>query len=353
MTDQFFEMLWDCEQCSARELLAKSQRHCPMCGAAQDPKRRYFPKPGQEVVAQGHRFVGTDWACTYCESPNSAAAAFCINCGGPKEVAKNVTLVQDQPLAASDKSVTPDPVLPAAASPAAKTFGLAQPQPGTRSALQTFPWLKVFAAFILIAASVLAYLFFSKHVESVQLVEKSWSRSVDIEHFTTVKNSDWCDALPADAYQVSRTRQQRSTRQVRDGEVCVDSRADMGDGTFTKRRDCSPRYRDEPVFDDRCNYRVNRWQVLRTDRSTGGGQVAPSWPNPVLGNTWVQAGSLGAERLGVRHEAYRVYLQSDRGGAWTCDLPLEAWSTLAEKQNITIKVRGTGGADCASLALGN
>jgi hypothetical protein len=355
MADQFFEMLWDCEQCDARELLAKSQRHCPMCGAAQDPKRRYFPEPGREVEAQGHRFVGVDWACAYCESPNSAAAAFCINCGGPKEGAKDVARVQDmsQPAAEPNQRDATPLVTPALAPATSKPEGFTQPQVGTRSSTSGFPWLAaipaVILALILIAVSVLVYSFFSKHDESVQLVEKTWNRSVSVEHFTAVKTSNWCDAMPADAYQVARTREQRSTRQIADGETCVESRADMGDGTFTKRRDCSPRYREEPVYDSRCSYRINRWQVLRTDTLGGGATLAPEWPNPVLGNTWAPGNSLGAERLGPRSEDYRVRVQNAKGKDWTCPLPQEAWTTLAEKQAMTIKVRGTGGADCDSL----
>jgi len=351
MADQFFEMLWDCEQCDARELLAKAQRHCPMCGAAQDPKRRYFPEPGKEVEAKGHRFVGVDWACAYCESPNSAAAAFCANCGGPKEGTREVALVQD---GQADPHVVTGPAPPTTALPAAPPaapppVGLPPIQPGTRAPLPGFPWRRVILAFILVVGAGLAFMFFSQHDESVQLVEKTWSRSVAVEHFTAVKTSSWCDAMPADAYQVVRTREQRSTRQIADGETCVESRADMGDGTFTKRRDCSPRYREEPVYDSRCSYRINRWQVLRTDTLGGGATLAPEWPNPVLGNTWAPGNSLGAERLGPRSEDYRVRVQNTKGKAWTCHLPLEAWTSLAEKQAMTIKVRGTGGADCDSL----
>lgn len=346
MADQFFEMLWDCEQCDAHELLAKAQRHCPMCGAAQDPKRRYFPEPGKEVEAKGHLYVGVDWACAYCASPNSAAAAFCGNCGGPKEGTKAVPLVPDKPAQANAGA-------PTGALPMSNALEGTQAPPGTPAPMAGFPWLKVVLAFVLIACAGLAYLFFSKHDESVQLIEKSWSRSVDVEHFSAVRGSDWCDAMPADAYQVTRSRAQRSTRQVADGEVCVDSRADMGDGTFTKRRECSPRYRDEPVFDTQCSYRINRWQLLRTDKLVGGAQLSPAWPQPVLGNTWVQGNSLGAERLGSRREVYRIRLQSAKGKDWTCELPAGIWSRLAENQAVKLKVRGTGSADCASLVSNN
>lgn len=360
MADQFFEMMWDCEQCDARELLAKTQRHCPMCGAAQDPKRRYFPEPGKEVEAKGHQYVGVDWACAYCESPNSAAAAFCVNCGGPGNGTKKVALVQEQPqqqAATPSQPASGTAVAPNEAPGATKASEPAQALSAASRSASGLPWLAAVAALItllvLIGTSALVYSFFSKHDENVLLVEKSWSRSVDVEQFASVNSVSWCDALPTEAYQVTRTREQRSTRQVQDGEVCVDSRADVGDGTFTKRRECSPRYRSEPVFDARCSYLINRWKVMRTDRTAGSAQLAPTWPNSVLGNTLVQGNSLGAERLGRRNETYRVRLQSDRGAVWTCDLPAAVWSSLAENQTMTMKVRGTGGADCASLQAGN
>lgn len=200
-----------------------------------------------------------------------------------------------------------------------------------------------------LACGVLAFLFFSKHDESVQLVEKNWSRSVEVEQFSAVRSSDWCDAMPPDAYQVSRTREQRSTHQIPAGQDCVDVRSDMGDGTFTKRRECTPRYRNEPVFDTKCSYFINRWRPLRTDRLAGAANLTPAWPTPLLANTLFPANSLGAQRLGARQEIYRIKVQSKQGKSWHCDLSPDVWSGLAENQALYLKVRGTGGVDCASL----
>jgi len=329
MAEQYFEMLWDCPQCATAELLGTTHRHCPTCGAAQDPARRYFPKPGTEVEASGHRFVGADWTCTYCTSPNSAAAAFCGNCGGPKDGAKTVAIVQDN-------APTPVPSAPvqSAVSPRAK-----------------FSWATFVVGMGVLACVILAFLFFSKHDESVQLVEKTWSRSVDVEQFSAARSSDWCDAMPPDAYQVSRSREQRSTRQVAAGQDCVDVRSDMGDGTFTKRRECTPRYRNEPVFDTKCSYFTNRWRLLRTDRLAGAANLAPTWPSPLLANTLLPANSLGAQRLGSRQENYRITVQWKQGKSWHCDLSPDVWSGMAEKQTLQLKVRGIGGADCASLKI--
>ena len=325
MTEQYFEMLWDCAQCGAHDLLGTTHRHCPTCGAAQDPARRRFPQPGQEIEAKGHRFVGADWACGYCESPNSAAAAFCGNCGAPKDGTKEVKLVQ------------PDvPVSPAAPTPTPKNRA-------------GFRWIKLLFALMLMGGALLAYLFFSQHEQRVQLVEKTWSRQIDVERYASVSGSDWCDALPAEAYQVTRTREQRSTRQVEAGQDCVDVRSDVGDGSFTKRRECSTRYRSEPVYDNKCSYRINRWQVARTERLDGGAALAPAWPRPVLGNSLLGGSGLGAERLGTRRENYRIKLLSAQGKNWTCDLNPDIWTRLSQGQSLALKVRGTGGADCASL----
>lgn len=351
MADQFFEMLWNCEPCGTHGLLAKSHRHCPMCGAAQDPKQRYFPEPGQEVEAKGHRFVGVDWNCTYCASPNSAAAAFCINCGGPKEGAKNVALVIDTAAQATAQAPAPTQLTSTLATPPRAPTAPVANTPGLPTG---FKWFMAILSVLVMVGAYLAIQFviqlFSLHGERVQLVEKSWSRSVAVEHFTAVKSTDWCDATPAGAYQIRSTQAQRSTRQIQTGEVCVNTRNDMGDGTFTKHRECTPSFRQEPVFDAQCSYLINRWQVLRTDDLAGGATLAPAWPSPVLANPLLQGESLGAQRLGLRGETYRVTLRSLKGESWQCDLSEQAWTALAENQPMALQVRGTGGADCTSLS---
>jgi hypothetical protein len=200
-----------------------------------------------------------------------------------------------------------------------------------------------------------AYKLFSKHDETVQLLDKAWTRQVNVEHFTPVRASDWCDSVPAGAYSISSQREQRSTRQVEDGQSCHTVRADMGDGTFTQRQECSTRYRDEPVYDQRCSYRINRWQVLRTDTLQGGAALAPAWPTPLLANALSAGGgnALGAQRLGSRSENYTVQLQSSQGKQWTCGVDASLWTALVQGQALTLKVRGTGGAVCDSLTLHN
>jgi hypothetical protein len=173
---------------------------------------------------------------------------------------------------------------------------------------------------------------------------------VEIERFSPVSQTSWCDALPRDAYQISRSQAQRSTRSIPDGQECHEIRVDAGDGTFTKRQECIPRYRHEPVYDEQCRYRVNRWQVQRTDKLQGQLNQAPRWPQPTLTQGLMGGIGLGAERLGQRHETYRVVLKATQSNKqWTCDVSAAAWSRLGIEQSLPLQVRGTGGADCGSL----
>lgn len=70
----FYEMLWDCEFCGTKGLLAKSQRHCPECGAKQSADARYFPKEGEETKVAGHKYESSDRYCPACNAPQGALA---------------------------------------------------------------------------------------------------------------------------------------------------------------------------------------------------------------------------------------------------------------------------------------
>ena len=316
----FYEMLWDCTQCETRGLLGDSHRHCPTCGAAQDPTKRYFPKPGEEVETNDHQFVGADWSCSYCSTPNCIAAAHCTNCGAGKDGTKPVAIVIDRlalPVAA-----------PAAASAASKSG-----------------WM------------------FSITKETTATVsQRTWLREIQIEKLASVSESVWCDSVPADAYAVARTREQRSSKKIPDWQDCHEERVDKGDVTFVKRRECTPRYREEPIYDNRCHFQVNRWRTARSVKAGAetSSALMPVWPS--VGNLYsgssganLSANGLGgtrslvgAEREGPRRENYTLTLASG-GKTWTCSVSENVWRKYEDGSTTPIKVRFTGGADCDSL----
>ncbi len=249
-----YEMLWDCEYCQTAKLLAKSNRHCPSCGAAQNASKRYFPPEGEEVAANDS-FDGADKVCPACSTPNGAKASCCRQCGSPLDGAAEVNRVADQSSRA-----------PVKAAPAARVS----------SGRPWWVFALVGAALMLCCVCGVAATW-TKDV-AVEVTGHEWQRSIDIEAFEPVHGSDWCDSMPAAAYDVSRSKEQRSSRQIPDGETCSTRKVDRGDGTFEKRQECKPKYRSEPVYDMKCSYLVDRWHTARTVDARGSGTSGLRWP---------------------------------------------------------------------------
>jgi hypothetical protein len=330
MNEPVFEMLWDCSSCGTTGLLGKSQRRCPNCGAPQDPAKRYFPQPGAAVAAKGHAFVGADWSCAACSTPNGAAAAFCVNCGNPKAGNAAVATRADQ-IVKDGVVVEPAPVSPQRASPRSPALRI------------------VLAAFALGVVIVIALALWKKDA-TVDVVGHRWTREIDVERFDAVRDQAWCDSMPSGAYNVSRSRAVRTTNKVPVGEDCHDRNVDRGDGTFTVQKECKTRYRDEPVYDDRCAFDVDRWRVVRTAKAQGALAPSPSWPDPGLASSASASVRRGAERAGARREDYVVQLRDARTGKkHECSFAQDRWNALPAGSRHTMKIRMIGAAVCDSL----
>jgi hypothetical protein len=322
-----FQMLWDCPACDTKKLLGLDHRYCPNCGSPQDASRRYFPKPGEEIAVADHVYHGVDWKCPGCDTPNSARAAFCASCGSPKEGdAKQVGKKEDGP--------PPKPTTP--------------PAPPTKKSRKGCLFAGCGGALLLALAAVLAVVLLWKKPVDLVVTGHTWERSIEIERFEELSASDWCDNMPGDAYGVSRAREQRSTKDVPDGEECTTKRVDQGDGTFKQIEDCQPKYRKEPVYDDKCSYKVNKWQRERTVRAAGTSLAEnPAWPS--LGQLRPGSG-LGAEREGTRSESYTVTYRGSAGDTHTCTWPQATWQGIADGSRWSAAVGVVlSNLDCGSL----
>lgn len=337
-----YQMLWDCPFCGATKLLGVTHRHCPGCGAPQDPARRYFPSEADKVKVEDHRFSGADKVCAACSTPNGAAASNCGNCGsaldGAKEAAK---ATERQASAEAGASISAEEK---ARKVAAARAALQKADPPRKSGSGC---VVVIVLLILGIIGFICLNTFWKKEGSFEVTGHSWSRSVDIETFGPDQTEGWCDAMPSGAKDVSRSSKQRSTNKVPDGETCVTKQVDQGDGTFKEVESCSPKFKEEPVNDDWCRYEVDRWkkssEAMASGKSLG---EKPVWPEPR-----VRGGSgVGAERLGGRSETYTVKLKGSDGDAASCDLPETTWQSMAVGSRYTGGVSVlTGSLDCGDL----
>jgi hypothetical protein len=193
----------------------------------------------------------------------------------------------------------------------------------------------------------LVSMFWTKDV-GVTVTSHTWERSIDIERLTAVSEDAWCDSMPSGAYSVSRSREQRSTKQIADGQTCSTRDVDRGDGTFERKQECRTKYREEPIFDDRCHFTIDRWKVNRAVKANGNGlSPAPDWPEVRLSRS---GNSLGSERAGSKHETYTLSLKGDDKKTYNCTLNQTRWSAVEDgrKKIIPIGVI-TGAADCDKL----
>ncbi|TGN11084.1 zinc ribbon domain-containing protein [Leptospira ilyithenensis] len=339
--EKIYEMLWDCEFCSSKKLLGKTHRHCPNCGATQDPARRYFPSDSEKVAVQDHVYFGADKVCTFCSTPNGAKAVFCGNCGGSLEGAKDVARRADQGVGVEDnvqaakQDLENQKILSEGGTPppakedlAFKDSKFIKPHPKTPKWVLWMLGSILFGTIGFICVGVL----WTERV-TLKVAKHEWSRSIDIERFKPVSDSSWCDSMPSNAYSVSRRSEVRSHRQVADGQECHTVRSDKGDGTYSESESCSTKYRSEPVYDSRCYYTIDKWAFERASTAKGIGVTEdPYWPNPQYQSC---SGSIGCERLGAKKESYVVHFEEDsgetKGEKHDCDLDQAKWKQYNPK----------------------
>jgi len=344
-----YQMLWDCKFCGTQKLLGVTHRHCPNCGAAQDPEQRYFPAEEDMVALEDHPYVGADKICPACQQPNSAASTFCTECGA--DLATGVVAptqgVREIGTGRAETDTRRDVVKDRFDAEMARV-GVSQ-RPGRKLlGLGMGAWLAIaIVALLAIGIGVIVYAVTYRTDAEATVNALSWERAIAIESFQAVPDSAWEDDVPGDAYGLSCERRQRSMRQVPDGshEECTD--VDQGDGSF--RRECRTvqDYRDEPVYDDWCRFTVNRWAHARDVTASGAGDDPPAWPIYTLAQG---SGALGSERAGAQREQYTVVLRLGDGDEQTCRFDNEAdWAQYRVGMAVTLKLDITGDADCATL----
>lgn len=331
-----YEMFWDCSYCGQTKNLGLTHRHCPSCGAPQQPEKRYFPPEDQKVAVQDHPFVGADRTCPACRAPSSAAAKNCGQCGSPLDGAQAVATVADAAPIASG------------AAPAAPAAAMAAAAPQEKKSSRKMWIFGVLGALVVSCCVVGGGLaLFWKEDKAVTVTRHEWRRAIAIERYQTENDSAWCDSLPSGARVTRRARRERGTRQVQDGETCTSRNVDNGDGTYRQVQDCRPRYRSEPTYDDHCDYTIDRWARVNEVVAQGQGTAPPpSWPAPQV----TGCAQLGCTRAGQRSETYTLHLTIDGEGAESCTVGQQRWTQVQDgsRWNASVGVL-TSSVDCDEM----
>ncbi|MBI4702551.1 MAG: hypothetical protein HY744_15635 [Deltaproteobacteria bacterium] len=349
VTEKTYEMMWDCEYCGKKKLLGKTHRHCPNCGAPQNPDKRYFPPENEKVAVEDHEYVGRDVLCPACQVASSRAAQCCGNCGSPLTGGKDARVQQEQVVgpggapaqpgqpgaAPAQYGGAPYPAgYPAAgpAAPGAQAAAGAKAPAGSKAKVGILAAIVALLVFCGVGFVCVNYLWTEEGTLSV--TGHTWKRAVAVERYDDVRDKSPCSSMPSGARNVQRTK----------GEpVCTTRKIDQGDGTFKERRECKDAV-------EQCEYTVLKWAVARSETATGNSvDDQPRWPEVRLGPT---GNCVGCEREGSRTETYTVLLVNTKSKKEDrCELSDQTkWASFKKgasyKGQVSVML---GGVRCDSL----
>lgn len=353
-SERHYEMLWDCQYCGTNKLLGKTHRHCPNCGAAQNPDSRYYPSDDEKVAVEDHVYVGADKICPACSGLNTAAAEFCGNCGSPLTDAARAKTLEEQSNGAGEAFQTTGSrdVTKEKFDAEMQRIGV-QPKPGEKSGGIGIRGIAIIGVIILVIGGIIFALTATREA-TVVVAGHSWEREIRIEQYNNFTVQSWQDAPPIgdEIFMVPGTcvDRQRSTRQVPDGEECRTVRTDRGDGTFSERQECRTVYRSEPVYDRWCTWTGKKWDYLRSVTTNGQNvSESPFWGEVSL--NCANQRSVGCEREASREEEYMVLFNGD-GNEYRCPFPQNEWENIRLESIWTVQVRrvDASAANCDSLS---
>ena len=331
---------WDCPYCGNEGIPGKEQT-CPSCGKTRSAETKFYMKEKTPVADESKVEKGPDWFCPYCDSYNSHSATHCKNCGHEREAtdqdyfAKREEQAQKQEKQAADRERV-----------------ISGSQPRQKRSPKRLISILLILALIIGGISLLT----APRDRGVTVTDRFWERSVEVEEYRLVEESDWI--LPADAVELLRTEREihhydsvldhyetvteTRSREVLDGYDTYTTYNDMGNGYFETEEHSVPRYRTEyytetyeepvyvqvPVFETKYYYTAQRWVYDRTETVSGSGAGDAYWPDIPFGDTL---------RQGQTQESYSVACEAKgKQYTYTCDYPI--WSSMEIGRSYTVRV---------------
>lgn len=375
VAQELYEWVWDCKSCKTTKILGRHES-CQNCGMPR-PKGDIFYDPGVEQVVTDPKLIakasaGPDWICQHCEGSNSDLRESCKGCSAPRGSSPERNVIDyalghepmSDPTADKPRSYErgewkkqPKPAneSPTAAPRSSRDAGHKPAYVGRPAGAGVAG--SDFAEFVKTPFGMLAGVFFillgfllygvlKTNTEEVKLVRCDWARTITVERFKTVRESDWSvphggrvvsSALRIhhyrDVFSHNETRYHTRTERYQSGtERYRSGTRSKGNGfaeaVYSTRPVYSTRtvrepythavYRKEPVYDRYYEYDIERWKFEREVRAAASDQK-PLWPDPQLREK---------ERENGRTEVYQAHFTDNRQKIHTLTLPEARWKHL-------------------------
>ena len=334
---------WRCDFCGAYN--KSSERKCKTCGHPRDESAKgYYSVTGEKKstisreISDGDIYEGSE--NIYEDLSKSSSEISAIVSGKEKPKNLNDAKGEFQKTIEKHRASVPDRNNAAA---------------GQREESKPRNNLKIVG--VVVALAVIAFaigmFMFSNHKGAFKVTGKTWERSIDVEKQQTFSESGW--TLPEGARLDHTAREIRSYNQVVDHyeDVTVTKYRsvpktetyyeDLGNGNAQQRTrttyvnepytavERQPVYRNEPVYDTKYYYDIDRYVFDRTVETSGTDN------EPVWGDTDLKDG----ERTGSRKEKYTIQFE-DGGKEKSIDTDLDVWSRYKVGDEIDLMKNNVG-----------
>ena len=356
---------WDCEYCEKTHIDGLADT-CPECGKQKSDDVHYYMDESSDVLTEtelndagitieecdgNHK----DWICAYCNQLNDDSNLSCVACGASKkESDQKYGEIKEENTNNSIEEIT---VTPSIEKKERNTLDSSISNSYLKIAL-TFLYHFRYACIAGLIACILLFILYPIKEES-SVTGFSWDKNITVEEYKTFKESDW--TLPAEArlqnintefhyykqvldHYDTKTRQ--CSRQVFDGYDTSTSYRDNGNGTFSEVSNQTPRYRteyytetyqdpvyrDEPVYDTKYYYEIDRWTPINNYPSDGQDKK-PYWNTSYI--------LVEKQRDDLREESYTLcYTITSSQKTYEQKVPYSEWKqTNKGDKKITIKNR--------------
>lgn len=341
---------WDCSSCDTKGIRG-DVRNCPGCGKPRGDDVKFYIKDkeylsDEEAAKVSHE---ADWFCEYCGALNAASETKCKGCGAEKAASdKDYHDLRREEQAKADA---------AAAKKAARDNAALEAQRAQAKK-------KRLIGFGIAAVAIIAILMaiFMPKTSDATVTQVAWERSIAIEQYQNVEESDWELPEGANLHEKKNevhhydqvldhyeTEYVEKTREVIDHYETVYEYEDLGNGnfeevsheepvyvteTYTEEVE-TPVYRDKPVYQTKYYYDIDKWVEVRTSDSSGKDHNA-KWNEPTLASD---------EREGTRTGVYTITVEMKKGKASVYELEESAWNGVEVGDSLEIKQHHDGAAE--------
>lgn len=174
-----------------------------------------------------------------------------------------------------------------------------------------------FLSLIVFGIGLVCFLLLYRTETTGRVTGFQWQTGIDIQRYQTVREDDWSVPVGGRLVYTNWEYHYTSHTYVGSHEEC---------NGYGENKSCYSvsDYRDDPVYDNKYYYDIDRWVFNRRPQAKGNDQKW-YWPDVSDIRTEHNPAQVDDERASTRYSAFTVFFASE-GKSYSLDVPEERWS---------------------------